>query len=313
VTVGKHDSYVIFDPTKARIIGEEPAKIKPAPERIEIDGKVLLIPPHIQERISDMDKMIADLPQASEIFGFGLTKELQGGETEVVDFISPDKEKIFNFNSLFVTRGQTRLAEILSTSNSLSLQVLDTEIAIVPNNSQDSTDWLVVDIDTMDFVTTQIGELAGFELPRTTHELKAAIGKSKEEKGLEGENDNLSLKSDWDMVVSGAQVSISPRFLSGVRKHADEIGARIGFSTHHHPSLGLLARALADKPLIDRQRAYDTVLKYSDTDFRNNRALGIDFFQIRAFGNLDHPFNPDAGIMSRNYSVKSIEKRGEFS
>lgn len=279
--------------------------------RIDIGDKTLLIPGYVQEQMSKLDEFVAEKNIVSEVFGFGLTRT-RGATTEVVDFMAPQRENIFSLDSLFINQDQQRLTDILGSSQSLVLSVDANGAAIIPNDSDDPNDYMRFvqkedgEID-WSYARDNIRELLGFELPKTISDLKTVIRQLNQERQTDSpQDDMLVLKADWDVILSGGRVTISGRFIDKVLQRAEEIGADIGFSMHHHPNLALAAALLTDKPQSERVAYYNRLLQYSFEDVRFMRDMGVDFFEIRTSGNPDHISDPKAGITSRYYRVEQI-------
>ncbi len=301
---GEPGESLVFTP---RPMGEVP---KFQERRIIIDEKTLLIPAYVQEKMSELDEIVAGKKIVSEIFGFGLTRT-EGDTTTVVDFVTPKKGNVFSVDSLLINQDQRKLINILGNGQSLVLQVIGNEAVIIPNDSEKSEEWMHFPLRdngeiNWSYADTEIEKLAEFELPKTLDELKSIIGKRNNEMG-NPQDSLLSLKSDWDVITTGGSVTITSAFINKVMARAEEIKADIGFSMHHHPSLAM-TQLLQDNSESVRRNFYDTLLKYSPPDVGFMMSMGVDFFEIRALGNPDNISNPEVGTTSRFFRVSKILK-----
>src|SRR3989338_2069398 len=296
---------IVENPTPADLTSENPRFHE---QRIQLAEKTLVIPAYVQEKMDEMSCLVRDLDTVAEIAGFGYTRET-GDNVEVVDFIMPDKERIYNLNNLFINQDQSKLASILAKAVPTQLRIIDGIPAIVPEGA-DRGGWMEFDVKdgkiNWGYASKEISKLLGFDqLPNDVGELQSIIESQRQEEEKE-RKDYLEVPSDWDAVIAGGSVTITHQFIDRVRAHAEEVGADLNFSMHHHPALGLLGMALADKPVAERRKAYEVLLKYSPADVKTMHDLGIEFFEIRAFGTIDKPMQNQAGHTSAFYQTSTI-------
>ena len=283
---------------------------KPLRERrVTIEGKTLVVPGYVQEQMRDLDRLTEKLQMATEIGGFGFTRT-QGDIIEVIDFIGPDQNKIFNLNGLMIFHEQRRLGDFVEQSHPLHLRVSEKHISITPEGMDDEGEWFNFMIDEegkidWGFLSNEVAMLIGTSPPETADACKEMIRLYNEK--LNNPNDYLELKDDWDVVVSGGSLTTTPAFMRKVNEKAEELDAPVGFHMHHHPSLALMAVLYQDQPIEKREWAYKTLLNYSQADIEVLKTWGIDFFEIRAFGNVDNVCDPGAGVTSAYYRTSLIE------
>lgn len=280
-------------------------------KRITIDWRTLVLPVEAQEQLRELDQMITDHDYASEIGGFGLIQD-KDNISKVVEIVLPDPQKIFKIDMIFRSVEHEILTEMLSKADSLSFSVVGNGAVLHSNEAGREGKWILFTQkghdDKIDWTWAkkEIQNLVGFQLPPTVKELEHAVHKRKKELGQEDPSLELSLPGGYDAIVSPSSVHNTEKFMARVQARAQDTGTRLGFSMHHHPSLALLALVLQDKSLSQRENAYNELLRYSENDIRMMQFLGIDFFEIRAFGNPNHPFVHKEGTTSRFYRTESI-------
>jgi hypothetical protein len=291
---------------------QENSKLKE--QRITIDEKTLVIPTYIQEKMAQLDQIIANREISSEIFGIGLTRTT-GSTTEIIDFINPNPNDIFFMDSLFINQDQKKLIDLLGNGQPLRLNITDNEALITTNDPENPEEQMHFPINSegkinWSFAKTDIEKLVGLKLPKTISELKSIFQKINSNST---DTPSLSLKSDWEVITTGSSATITSAFLNKVQTRSEELNADIGFSMHHHPSLRLMRLLGENKSYSTKKSFYDDLLKYSKDDVRFMKYLDIDFFEIRAFGNPDYIANPQAGTTSRFYRTEQILKDDPFS
>jgi hypothetical protein len=285
---------------------EENSKFKE--QRITIGEKTLVIPTYIQEKMAQLDQIIANREISSEIFGIGLTRTTNN-TTEIIDFINPTPDNIFFADSLFINQDQKKLISLLSSGQHLSLKTTNNEVLIITDDPENSEEQMHFPINSQgkinwSFAEPDVEKLVGFKLPKTLSELKSifqAINPNSTD------TSSLPLKSDWEVITTASSATITSLFLNKVQIKAEELSADIGFSMHHHPSFRLM-QFYTDKPFSIREKVYNDLLQYSENDVRYMRYLKIDFFEIRAFGNPDDIANPQAGTTSKFYRTEQLSK-----
>ncbi len=287
---------------------QEPQNI--VEKRITIDGKTLIIPPAIQIEMMKLDDILRDSDYASEIFGWGITQNKDDVTIEVIEFIGPKRENIFELRNFIVTDDQVRLARILSSAVSLSLEIRPNEVVIVPDNSDKPDDGMhfAINPDTQriswTLPTDNLALLFGFEVPDNLSGLQEAIAAKRLERKIPDTIPNFPLKSDWDIIVSSTGGWITGGYIEHTIERAGELDADIGFSMHHHPTLGILR--MVQKSRAENEKMYNTLLACSRKDIDFMTTMGVEFFEIRVFGDPDHPWDPDSGITTSRYYRTSL-------
>ncbi|MEK7068833.1 MAG: hypothetical protein AAB947_00455 [Patescibacteria group bacterium] len=215
-------------------------------EKIKVGEKVLVIPEKVKQEMRALDELVAANETVAEICGWGLTRQGPNGEEIVEEFVAPDPKKIFNLKSLFLTPEQSKLMDLLANSHSLTMRVVENELVIIPDETEDRARWLKVPQGAdgkFEWRSNKqsLDTLAGFELPEELTQLESKI-----------QNGNLTLQADWELILSGASVLFTHNFTERIRQRAEATGTRSNFTMHHHPSLGIL-KTRVNPPCAERR------------------------------------------------------------
>lgn len=271
------------------------------------ERKTLSVSPEAKAQMLELDRFVAEREMVAETFGWGLTVDDGSGGEKVVEFVSPDTEKIFVMDSLILDQHQSKLMGLLAGAKNLEMRIDNGDVVIVPDESEDIEEWVRFKGGQKGiqwgFAKANLEKLVGFELPDHASDLQSVIEARNQESGIS--STSLGIQSDWELVLSGGSAIISGRFLDRVNKLAEEKKAKVNFTMHHHPNLGLAQWALEGKSLNDRQDYYRKLLHFSPADLRSMKNTGINFFEIRALGT---PANLDSRTetTSRTYNVQEI-------
>ncbi len=262
---------------------------------VVIENRTLVLPALIREQMRDLDNWVASGKYSAEIFAVGLSKTNQD-RIEVVELIAPDPEKIFRIDGFFITPQQKELQYLLSDCQTLAIASMSSGIFLYARGiegtgkgiffeggANGSIEWSIIARD--------LSQLFDQELPTSVEEARSLTP--------------LEAEVDLDGVMTLSSASITRGFLKKVDNRAQEVGLKIGYTVHHHPSLQLAVLALRGKDFSRRQAFYDELLTYSPGDIDTMKRLGADFFEIRALGNPQNPFDPNVGVTSRIYRTGS--------
>lgn len=289
----------------------ETSMSSPKEERIRLGEKILIIPEEVRKKMHELDEFIANNEIVAEIFGWGLTRESDGNEERVEEFIAPDPAKIFNLKTYFISAEEEKLMNLLASANSLAMRIIDGELVIIPDDNEGKDTWLKIPQGSDKKLHWGTGkqnmdELAGFVLPEDLENIDLEIQKRKQQDG----NDGLVLKSDWELILSGGSVIVTQKFIDKVKQRATETGTQPNFTMHHHPNFGMFKDRLKDKSLAEKQQYYQDLLKFSAGDLMAMHGQEIDLFEIRALGNATDIDSAEQ-VTSRFYSMQEILKTAE--
>lgn len=287
-------------------------------EKITIGEKSLLIAPEIREQMKQLDEFVADRHIVAETFGWGLTVP-EGENTErLIEFIAPEPDKVFVVDSLILDQNQRKLMDLLATSTKLTMTVSDQQVALIPDDSDDNDTWLTFQVGekiNWGGIKNNLSTLVGFELPDEHQSLSTEIRNKMDPKVNNGSTVELSLNTDWELIVSGGSAIITGKFIDRINILSQARNAKINFTMHHHPNMGLAVWALEGKSLQDRQEYYKKLLHFSAPDLQAMSGIGIDFFEIRALGTPEN-ISSQSETTSRTYSFSEIlntsQKFGEL-
>ena len=283
--------------------------------RIDINGTTLAFSPEAQQQMHELDELIINLETAAEIVGFGLANSDKTDEVRITEFVAPKPENIFNLNTFMINQDEKKLAQILADATSLQLTLLENEVALIPNDSIVSEEWMHFPIkqDTGEinwsFAYRNLPDLFGFNPPKTRAELEQLMMEISNTANIENDSDylHISVKSDWDLVISSMSVWITGGFIARTIQRAEDTNTEITFSMHHHPTLGRFKDIADESSRLYVEEMYTTLLQYSPDDVAFMHQLQASFFEIRAFGSPDHPFDRGSGYTtSKFYNVPDI-------
>lgn len=272
-------------------------------ERIKVGEKVLVVPEKAKQEMRSLDEFVAGNETVAEVCGWGLTRQGPNGEEIIEEFVAPDPKKVFNLKSLFLTPEQSKLMDLLAESHSLAMRVVENELVIVPDETDDRARWLRISQGTdnkLEWNSTKqsLDTLAGFELPEELAQLESKIRDA-----------GLALQADWELILSGTSVIFTHNFTERIRQRAEATGTRPNFTMHHHPSLGILKNRLKEMGVAERQEYYSNLLQFSAADLRAMHEQEVDIFEIRALGTVNDPDSNQT--TSRFFSMSDILKKGE--
>lgn len=286
---------------------QEPTSL-PNDEKITLGERTLVVSPEVRHEMKALDRFVSEREIVAETFGWGLTRPIDDKTERLIEFVAPEPSKVFVMNSLFLSQDQNRLMQLLAGSSSLSMKVTDDGVALVPNNDEDTETWLRFPNKNgiqWGMSKGNVEELVGFELPDDITSLTAQLNEQRQKQEGAEDVDGLALRTDWELVLSGGSAIITEHFFERVNQLAKEKEAKINFTMHHHPNLGLAVWALEGKGLRERQEYYQRLLHFSAADLRSMANAGIDFFEIRALGNPQNPGSSNE-TTNRTYSVQEI-------
>ena len=273
-------------------------------ERVKIGEKILIIPESVKKEMQKLDAFVAKNEVVAEVFGWGLTRETGMNEEKIEEFIVPDENKIFNFKSLLLTQEQRKLMDLLTSASSLVMKVVDGELVVIPDGAENKEKWLRLS-SKMSGSNRNLNDLVGFTLPESIEEIEKEI-----QKRSDGGAKELALRTDWELVLSGASVIVTRNFITKVRERAAETGMKPHFTMHHHPNFQSLKSLYADKTESEKNKYYKVLLGFSLADLQTMYRQNIDLFEVRALGTAED-MNSLEAVTSKYYSVEDILKKGE--
>jgi hypothetical protein len=289
----------------ASILNEFAAKplseIPPGSQRIEKNGKVLLVSPKALEEMKKLDEFARDRDLVAEIAGYGLTRPFALDDTSsiLVDFIAPDNKKIFVIDGLFINQFLTAFSAALGNSKTLSLLLKDDQIELVSDNPE-------VSFSLQDLGGEKIGWSALYQYIErlTDRKLPTDVDELKELLRAQGQ---IKLNTDWECVVSGGSVWVTHVYHSRVHSEAKRQDALPNYTMHHHPQLMLSVMGLEGESQSDKEHYYDTLLRFSTGDLIHMKMHEVDWFEIRALGNAQN-LSERGQTTSAFYSMSLVDE-----
>ncbi|MEK6733435.1 MAG: hypothetical protein AABY55_07395, partial [Candidatus Omnitrophota bacterium] len=269
-------------------ISLEGAEIKEMPDGI----KIYLLPEAIN-KLKKLYTIICSRKVDVGISAIGLTRETSGG-IAVVDLVIP--EKVFVMENQLITACEEQLRKLI---NSKELQLsLDDEKIVLKNNVGEK---ILLDDFKLGFLKKHFLKLTNIEESILSNyaNLKSYI----KQQGV------IILEGGWDIIISSLYSIITSQYEMKVKEEAKKRGLKIGFFTHLHPmpNSRIVAQLLPNKPAKEMELYYDEFLRPSPADIKFMESFDIRYFEIRAFGFPENPFNHDI-MTSRWYNILGFIK-----
>jgi len=281
-------------------------------EKKKIGDKIFYLSEKAMQGLKALDKnILAQMEitgQVGEIFGFGITKNINNDTILVEDFLP--HEHFFNIHASWINKEQKKLMDLIATN---SLEIIFNEQGITINSTDDTepTESLNIGIKNGEInwqmCKDTIGTLLNIALPDNISELIELI-KTKYSDQAEFKNQDtlISLETDFDVVTSGATNITTSKYFERLKQRANEVDLQdFNFTSHHHPLPGLLRWSMNDKNVKERGDIYKNLLCFSCDDLKAIHDRDIDFFQIRVFGTPENHQKNDE-VTTRDYSVAEI-------
>ena len=266
--------------------------------RIVKDGKTLFITPQADREMQRLDQLVAERSIAAEFFGFGLTKQVEDAAV-VIDFVVP--EAVYDFESLFFDQYLSPLRNALAQSKNLKLALREDNVALISDDEKYTFVLKVIGNEAAGWasIRSHIEKLTGKDLPEDVTQLKDLL-----------KTDSIAVNTNWDMVTSVSGLILTEHFVNRANQRAEELGAAVGFTMHHHPQVSLAVLVMSEKPLDKRRLYFNDLLRPSSDDLTTMKRLGVDWFEIRALGTPEDMASRSK-ITSAFYSIAEVDRLGQ--
>lgn len=284
-------------------------------ERTEVNGKSLLIPPEIQAKTRELEAFIYEKGTKSvEVGGCGLVVELEQDTYLLVDFIPPDFEKAFYFESkLFIGRSEAQFVNIFQAEN-LEI-VLNDEKIVITNDAFEESESLVFPVNQGQIqwdakIKRFLEEIWRIQLPDRVEDFKGLVPGLPflKEQSSEADTTTYRVTNDLELIATAGTVMKTERYLNKVREKAAELDADVDYDLHFHPPLSISAEKanLEDADTQQREDWYRNKLYFSAGDLEQmTKDEGTKLFEIRAVGTPEYPLE-QGRYSNRIYNTEHI-------
>jgi hypothetical protein len=266
-----------------------------ASDHIAQEHPDLIQSPLALEKMWAIDEFVRSRGVA-ELGGYGLVKN-NGTKNEVIDFVAPRPERIFEVEGLFLDRYKSAFLPAFAHSKKIQLALENGQLALICDNEKRS------------FVFAKLGseDLGWKSLQKYLTQLSIHISPDRETT-IEWikKHGPITLNNDYDAVISGGAVYITQYYADFVDEESKRLKAVPRFSMHHHPVHALMEMAMEDKPLAEKEQIYSNLLQPSDSDLHYMEKTDVDWFEIRAVGKPSDAHAPTT--TSKFYRMGEIKK-----
>jgi len=244
-----------------------------APKTVEQDGQRLIVSARAQREMEKLDNFARDRQIVAEIVGYGLTRDVDDETVEVVDFITPDPNKVYVIaEGLFINALTAKLMPAMVESGSLELQAHGDTVRVVSSNPE-----LSFDIDSINWEVTVGKPIRGLfknELPKDFEQMLDLLK----------QNGPMRVPNNWEIVTAGRTTWYSGAFIERVQNEAEARDLKMDYSMHYHPVLKEINQHYAEESFQNRLAYYDVLLMPSTGDLVSSHSTKTRWFEIRAVG-----------------------------
>jgi hypothetical protein len=254
--------------------------------------KSVIIPASVEESFDELSEILRSKDILAEILVLGVTLKIDANTERVVEAHIP--ENILDMECFMANQVQKSLFDLLSCFSEMMLTVKDDALTLTSSNHELEAETITIDKSSYNSVRNVLAKLLSVpDLPTDFKSSKEIISTLCDDKM------KVAIRNSYECVSMGSACSISHKFWDRVQTRAKELGGAIGYTMHHHPIPGILTECALEK----RIKMYADFLRWSEQDMKFHQENRIPYFEIRVFGSLENPANPDVGVMRITYKT----------
>ncbi len=262
---------------------------------LERQGKVLAITRRAEGDIEQLDRLVYERKEPTELFAFGLVRKINAQTDVLIKLVFPDFQKILDVGENLTDGGPIAdVVEILTESGSVRFAMTGGHLHLASSMLKYP---IPLTEETWGKLRPVLQALIGRDLPA---EIKAI------------ENDlpqgELVIQDRWEGVI-GMHMSFNTRaFDRRVAQEAQSLGLEMAYMAHHHPRTPDFNEVdqLPDKS--ERARRYAQRVVLSSTDIEGEVQTELRWSEIRTLGNAEDGLREWHAVTSAVYQIDSVRR-----